>query len=147
MRISDWSSDVCSSDLLSGKPDGTYSYRVRACSGTSTSTCGAYSAVDSIIVDAPPDAPLLIVPTGSSNGNYTVSWSTVSGATRYRLDEKVETGSWSQILEGSATDLEFYARAPGSYSYRVRACGTTDRSEEHTSELQSLMRISYAVFC
>src|SRR3546814_4200932 len=24
---------------------------------------------------------------------------------------------------------------------------TTDRSEEHTSELQSLMRISYAVFC
>src|SRR3546814_6458132 len=29
------------------------------------------------------------------------------------------------------------------------ACGTTSRarSEEHTSELQSLMRISYAVFC
>src|SRR3546814_6517757 len=25
--------------------------------------------------------------------------------------------------------------------------GTTGRSEEHTSELQSLMRISYAVFC
>src|SRR3546814_3065349 len=25
--------------------------------------------------------------------------------------------------------------------------GTLDRSEEHTSELQSLMRISYAVFC
>src|SRR3546814_2175858 len=26
-------------------------------------------------------------------------------------------------------------------------CGKADRSEEHTSELQSLMRISYAVFC
>src|SRR3546814_5560518 len=26
-------------------------------------------------------------------------------------------------------------------------CEVTDRSEEHTSELQSLMRISYAVFC
>src|SRR3546814_8694272 len=25
--------------------------------------------------------------------------------------------------------------------------GPTERSEEHTSELQSLMRISYAVFC
>src|SRR3546814_5155530 len=25
--------------------------------------------------------------------------------------------------------------------------GTQDRSDEHTSELQSLMRISYAVFC
>src|SRR3546814_19565809 len=28
-----------------------------------------------------------------------------------------------------------------------RACQETCRSEEHTSELQSLMRISYAVFC
>src|SRR3546814_9199969 len=28
---------------------------------------------------------------------------------------------------------------------RVKCCGA--RSEEHTSELQSLMRISYAVFC
>src|SRR3546814_1374746 len=28
----------------------------------------------------------------------------------------------------------------------IRACGEV-RSEEHTSELQSLMRISYAVFC
>src|SRR3546814_10618526 len=29
----------------------------------------------------------------------------------------------------------------------VRRSGTSVRSEEHTSELQSLMRISYAVFC
>src|SRR3546814_2196345 len=28
-----------------------------------------------------------------------------------------------------------------------RGHGDSDRSEEHTSELQSLMRISYAVFC
>src|SRR3546814_3906998 len=28
-----------------------------------------------------------------------------------------------------------------------RACQLSDRSEEHTSELQSLMRSSYAVFC
>src|SRR3546814_3931888 len=36
------------------------------------------------------------------------------------------------------------------YSLSVRVCaGATviERSEEHTSELQSLMRISYAVFC
>src|SRR3546814_2030127 len=34
------------------------------------------------------------------------------------------------------------------FDYRVGARGgITDRSEEHTSELQSLMRISYAVFC
>src|SRR3546814_6058561 len=30
---------------------------------------------------------------------------------------------------------------------RVRQGADADRSEEHTSELQSLMRISYAVFC
>src|SRR3546814_14658755 len=44
----------------------------------------------------------------------------------------------------------------GSYAYshsKVKASGTQaaldgmDRSEEHTSELQSLMRRSYAVFC
>src|SRR3546814_1864702 len=29
----------------------------------------------------------------------------------------------------------------------AEGCLTIDRSEEHTSELQSLMRISYAVFC
>src|SRR3546814_7401653 len=34
--------------------------------------------------------------------------------------------------------------APGSHHRHLRAAG---RSEEHTSELQSLMRISYAVFC
>src|SRR3546814_15480502 len=33
------------------------------------------------------------------------------------------------------------------YTYARYRRGTTKRSEEHTSELQSLMRISYAVFC
>src|SRR3546814_7970864 len=32
-------------------------------------------------------------------------------------------------------------------AHRVQALENLDRSEEHTSELQSLMRISYAVFC
>src|SRR3546814_6567500 len=31
--------------------------------------------------------------------------------------------------------------------YEIRGLDVTSRSEEHTSELQSLMRISYAVFC
>src|SRR3546814_7162028 len=30
---------------------------------------------------------------------------------------------------------------------RLRPCCSSHRSEEHTSELQSLLRISYAVFC
>src|SRR3546814_5728170 len=35
----------------------------------------------------------------------------------------------------------------GSVGEAGRALGRSGRSEEHTSELQSLMRISYAVFC
>src|SRR3546814_1496260 len=43
-------------------------------------------------------------------------------------------------------------RRPSPQGHRHRAARATeadrrDRSEEHTSELQSLMRISYAVFC
>src|SRR3546814_7020839 len=49
----------------------------------------------------------------------------------------------------------FGALAPGNCIIRITRCepcpgGSTGqklRSEEHTSELQSLMRISYAVFC
>src|SRR3546814_7165633 len=37
--------------------------------------------------------------------------------------------------------------AVGSYAKNVLGFDDTKRSEEHTSELQSLMRISYAVFC
>src|SRR3546814_1299231 len=38
------------------------------------------------------------------------------------------------------------ARLPADQGH-VGACRACVRSEEHTSELQSLMRISYAVFC
>src|SRR3546814_8016801 len=36
---------------------------------------------------------------------------------------------------------------PGAYVVEGSMCTMVTRSEEHTSELQSLMRISYAVFC
>src|SRR3546814_19356313 len=39
------------------------------------------------------------------------------------------------------------ARAVGHRPERRVRHAAADRSEEHTSELQSLMRISYAVFC
>src|SRR3546814_2605849 len=46
-------------------------------------------------------------------------------------------------------DLEERAFGPGIFLDRIEECRALglDRSEEHTSELQSLMRISYAVFC
>src|SRR3546814_6346008 len=39
------------------------------------------------------------------------------------------------------------ARAIGAEDEKIIAVAADGRSEEHTSELQSLMRISYAVFC
>src|SRR3546814_7702049 len=40
------------------------------------------------------------------------------------------------------------ARRPSGHGYAYSSSAERlDRSEEHTSELQSLMRISYAVFC
>src|SRR3546814_3443314 len=57
----------------------------------------------------------------------------------------------------SENDILFIATAPGtgdpsgadvvSRAFAPGAGIAEDRSEEHTSELQSLMRISYAVFC
>src|SRR3546814_1011302 len=51
--------------------------------------------------------------------------------------------AWLQRLGLSAADLECGAQLP---SYEPALIALL-RSEEHTSELQSLMRISYAVFC
>src|SRR3546814_7879069 len=45
----------------------------------------------------------------------------------------------------SSTCISACGRAP--QSSRLTRPATNSRSEEHTSELQSLMRISYAVFC
>src|SRR3546814_1946765 len=44
------------------------------------------------------------------------------------------------LAEGARRDL-------AASLFGIRAASVLGRSEEHTSELQSLMRISYAVFC
>src|SRR3546814_6094360 len=43
--------------------------------------------------------------------------------------------------------IEALLRLVGRIGEFVEAVARSSRSEEHTSELQSLMRISYAVFC
>src|SRR3546814_1052746 len=62
-----------------------------------------------------------------------------------------DTHSERVVENLSRTQLVMYSGASGDYNplhsdevYTTQAAG---RSEEHTSELQSLMRISYAVFC
>src|SRR3546814_9365812 len=54
-------------------------------------------------------------------------------------DLLLDGGNYDQVHMAANQNL----RASDQLSFRVSA----DRSEEHTSELQSLMRISYAVFC
>src|SRR3546814_2155296 len=49
----------------------------------------------------------------------------------------------AQALQGR---IDAFVGAPGFEPLDTRAM-LDERSEEHTSELQSLMRISYAVFC
>src|SRR3546814_5150243 len=67
--------------------------------------------------------------------------------------------AWRQAWAGSPRTCPWPCRGPDGRSLaparanvspaarRSCAAGDTLRSEEHTSELQSLMRISYAVFC
>src|SRR3546814_7892237 len=59
-----------------------------------------------------------------------------TGAGQYRVDVAVIVATETEMLE-----------RPALGQPRRHAVALQQRSEEHTSELQSLMRISYAVFC
>src|SRR3546814_4149479 len=52
----------------------------------------------------------------------------------------------TQVVLQQPTEPEFERRVR-AYGAEVSVLDPDLRSEEHTSELQSLMRISYAVFC
>src|SRR3546814_7264684 len=102
MRISDWSSDVCSSDLADRLAADTadrraHEQRRRRWDRWWNGALAGFA---------------LLVPIAGGYGYY---------------------------LGNGAGEAQGYARA--------RDGTAAARSEEHTSELQSLMRISYAVFC
>src|SRR3546814_6998091 len=141
MRISDWSSDVCSSDLHS-TPAGR-----------------------ELILDACPEPDILVAT--CSPPPYTPDW---RGITSEDWRSGIETGLLSPIEFTNAVVGGMIARGWGrivhiatgaaKYPHVLRllsgapraalvnyAVAMAKRSEEHTSELQSLMRISYAVFC
>src|SRR3546814_10280286 len=54
---------------------------------------------------------------------------------------------WRDLHAYRSGRRELRLRDPGRIAGRAAAYAARPRSEEHTSELQSLMRISYAVFC
>src|SRR3546814_7998310 len=120
MRISDWSSDVCSSDLLQ-------------------SGSGGLDPINAVRKAAGLDR-LRILPADSTTGQGT---SVAAGKyiTRKTYVELITDGQGY-----SATRVEFQITRWLSLLSSISTMGR-QRSEEHTSELQSLMRNSYAVFC
>src|SRR3546814_4190311 len=112
MRISDWSSDVCSSDL-----DGR-ALRIAALAGDRAPFAGGLGALrrDDFQRGELKKTRCLQSPAGDA----------ADFPGDHRLDHVGQMGV-EPVLQHRAQRLY--------------------RSEEHTSELQSLMRISYAVFC
>src|SRR3546814_10153497 len=114
MRISDWSSDVCSSDLPDREPVDRRNDRHLA------RLEGARDTLDTTPIIDP-------------RRRWRVAWPNDS-TILHRLD--VATGG-----KGAAGACQF-GDTDRIISFHILA-----RSTEHTSELQSLMRKSYAVFC
>src|SRR3546814_1561572 len=120
MRISDWSSDVCSSDLL--KPD---SLRFRGLRDLEALGLALARAVG---LDAAHALPV-----------------TVANRQALLIERYDRTsGSDGAIQRLHQEDFCQAMGYPGELKYEAQG---GPRSEEHTSELQSLMRTSYAVFC
>src|SRR3546814_10540600 len=109
MRISDWSSDVCSSDLSSW----TLPWGLEGCKQGEPMLVSRLSLANGACYVAHFRRPLPIAP-----------------GDRRRVHRQV-----AKATRGKRKRQLLHQRLPSA------------RSEEHTSELQSLMRTSYAVFC
>src|SRR3546814_10579824 len=128
MRISDWSSDVCSSDLQRF-PRAWLRDRLGPFASWQT-WMGAMSARRFV--------PVSTGAAGRAGRGYR------PGPCR-RRGLRGPMMSSVLIIDGSYL---FYGSKPhGHMDYAKLKSFLESRSEEHTSELQSLIRISYAVFC
>src|SRR3546814_4613633 len=134
MRISDWSSDVCSSDLPVGKEFGLSDGELGFLAGFAYGIFFAIAALPfGIAVDRYNRRNLM-----------TIALTMWSGATALC---GLAVGFWTLFLGRAAVGTAEAAGSPTGMSLLSDYFDKDKRSEEHTSELQSLMRISYAVFC
>src|SRR3546814_7334274 len=113
MRISDWSSDVCSSDLF---------------------IASMQRLIDALALDVELNNPYRHMTKGEM----------VANCADKPFLEKIVANSMSC---SSPAKARYKKLSPRHCGYCVPCLIRRARSEEHTSELQSLMRISYAVFC
>src|SRR3546814_7045799 len=71
----------------------------------------------------------------------------VIGGVMAVADQVVEAVQQLRVVEQQRVQVEEFAHFLRERAVQALAQAVHLRSEEHTSELQSLMRISYAVFC
>src|SRR3546814_6853625 len=145
MRISDWSSDVCSSDLLDGDPDAAIRSQDE----------DAYLRIgDDFGEQWTSGTPALVeIVHDSTRQDSAIPVRRIENALQ-RYGQQV--GALRLLARG----INPAVAAPLSVAHKDLSTPEARRgmlmailpyflikSEEHTSELQSLMRISYAVFC
>ncbi|PNS08371.1 hypothetical protein [Solilutibacter silvestris] len=105
---------------FSSRAAGTYAYHARGCNAAG---CGPFSGAATIqVIYMPNGTPTLTVPGSNTSGSYTATWTAVSAADRYELQESANGGAWSQVYSGGVTSTTFSGRTTGSYGYQVRAC-------------------------
>src|SRR3546814_6948559 len=148
MRISYWSSDVCSSDLrvqaLVGHDDQHHFRRLAA--DLQAEARRAHGVEGGI-------APLSAAAPGEQHAAAAFR-AEEEGALQHRGKDHDGLGAPHQVAHVAADLIAVAQLLVGQEGARNDllmvlggAGGSGKRSEEHTSELQSLMRISYAVFC
>src|SRR3546814_3926527 len=131
MRISDWSSDVCSSDLERLKRNGVKAHPTQKPEALLYRILLACTKPGDIVLD-----PFFGTgTTGAVARRLGRHWIGIEREEDY-CEVALERIAAALPLDESALTI---MQSPKTQP-RVR-------SEEHTSELQSLMRISYAVFC
>src|SRR3546814_5681637 len=134
MRISDWSSDVCSSDLVPRNVVITGAASVTSVTFTITGT----DVFGDDLVET------ITGPTGATAASGKKAFKTVTA-----IAVSATTTAAVTVGTGDVLGLPVYLPSSGAVLKELQdgASATAGRSEEHTSELQSLMRITYAVFC
>src|SRR3546814_1671067 len=139
MRISDWSSDVCSSDLHHLE-NGSRDQLPELDPGQRLPSREPHGA----------DCEGRRQYVGDHRGDDRLPLAQAGICQKLSAEPREDRGEQQQPDRGSeGVARQLPARGHRHLPHRLtaRPCRGARRSEEHTSELQSLMRISYAVFC
>src|SRR3546814_3437964 len=153
MRISDWSSGVCSSDLKTDgalASGGAIDRLIRA-----VETFGFHLATLDLRQNSNIHERVVaeLLKTGGVEADYLAldENARIALLRKELATNRPLSGRFAEYSEETTSELDIInadADAHRAYGPQcITVYNISKRSEEHTSELQSLMRISYAVFC